>query len=398
MLSDMRTWLRRRWTRYWWPTLPPGGFDPADTVVVAEWLAPLGGSEKVVAALVEAAQPAALCCLSASDSAVALLGLTVPVHQSRLGRWAANGRRWQYLLPIAPLIWGALDLTGVRRVVTSSHSLVNSVPAAGRRVCYCHTPVRYGWEWQMERHRLPRPLRPLFPVGAWMLRAWDRRIARRVDVFVANSSYVADRIRRAYGRDAVVVHPPIDVEFFRPDPCAERTEFLVAGRFVPYKRVDLAIQAANRAGVRLVVAGGGPEAARLDAMAGPTVRFVQNPSDDEMRTLLQHATALVHPGVEDFGMMVIEAQACGTPVIARAAGGALDSVDPTRSGTLVASDRVDDWAIALRDFVDPADPSARRAFAEAFGARAFAERIDEVLEAAWGPHGPATPSPNPSAG
>jgi glycosyltransferase involved in cell wall biosynthesis len=357
------------------------GFGSADTVVVAEWLAPLGGSEKVVAAIVEAAQPVALCCLSASDRAVDLLGITVPVHQSRLGPWATQGRRWQYLLPLAPVIWGALDLTGVRQVITSSHSLVNSVPAVGRRVCYCHTPVRYGWEWRMERHRLPRVLRPLFPVGAWMLRAWDRHISRRVDVYVANSRYVADRIRNSYGRDAVVVHPPIDVGFFTPDPGAERAEFLVAGRFVSYKRVDLAIQAANRAGVDLVVAGGGPDAARLEAMAGPTVRFVTNPSDDEMRTLLQHAKALVHPGVEDFGMMVIEAQACGTPVIARAAGGALDSVDPAFSGVLVDTDSVDDWAAALQQFVDPADPAARRASAEGFGAPAFAERINQVLEA-----------------
>jgi glycosyltransferase involved in cell wall biosynthesis len=378
----MRSWLRGRWTHFWWPTLPPGGFEYSDTIVAAEWLTPPGGSEKVTAVLVDASNAAALCCLGASDEAVEMLAITVPVHQSRVGRWASRGPRWKYLLPIAPMIWRALDLTGVRQVITSSHSLVNSLPAVGHRVCYCHTPVRYGWEWRMEIDRLPPVLRPLFPAGAWMLRAWDRRIARRVDVFVANSTYVAERIRRAYGRSAVVVHPPIDLDWFTPERAPERTEFLVAGRFVPYKRIDLAIAAANRAGVDLVVAGRGPEMERLREMAGPTVRFVLDPSDAELRSLMQCARALLHPGVEDFGMMVIEAQACGTPVIARAAGGALDSVDPAFSGVLVATDRIDDWAAALQQFVDPADPAARRAFAEGFGVPAFAERITEVLEAA----------------
>jgi len=359
----------------------PGEFAGTDTVAVIEWLTSAGGAEKVAAAIVDVSGAGAVCCLSERADVVERLGISVPVHQSRVGRWASEGRRWQYLLPIAPIVWGALDLSGARTVVTSSHSLVNSVPAVGRRVCYCHTPVRYGWDWQMETERVPRLLRPLFPVGAALLRAWDRHVAKRVDVFVANSNFVADRIARAYDRTAVVVHPLIDTDWFVPDPAAVRTEFLVAGRFVPYKRVDLAINAANRARVPLVVAGGGPQAERLRAMAGPTVRFVDNPSDAEMRRLLQHAVALVHPGVEDFGMLVLEAQACGTPVIARAVGGALESVDPDRSGTLVTSDRVGDWATALAGFIDPADAAARREFSSQFGRDSFVDQIRTVLEA-----------------
>ncbi|MFT4657188.1 MAG: glycosyltransferase involved in cell wall biosynthesis [Minisyncoccia bacterium] len=371
--------IRRRWQRFWWPTVSPGEFAGADTVAVIEWLTSAGGAEKVAAALVDVSDATAVCCLSERAEVTERLGISVPVHQSRVGSWAAEGRRWQYLLPIAPLLWGALDLSGASNVVTSSHSLVNSVPAVGHRVCYCHTPVRYGWDWRMETERVPRWLRPLFPVGAAALRAWDRHVAKRVDVFVANSTFVADRIARAYDRTAVVVHPVIDTDWFVPNPDAIRTEFLVAGRFIPYKRVDLAIAAANQAKVPLVVAGAGPEGTRLRAMAGPTVRFVDSPSDDEMRTLLQRAVALVHPGVEDFGMLVVEAQACGTPVIARAAGGALDSVDPDRSGVLVSSDRVDDWAAALAEFADPADSEARRRFALQFGRDSFVDQINRVV-------------------
>jgi len=384
----MRRAVRRRWCRFWWPTVEPDRFGADDVVVVHEWLASFG-SDKVAAELVTAGDAVALVCLSVLPGAVDDLDVRVPVHQCRLGGWAARGRRWQFLLPLAPVIWSALDLGAVRRTITSSHSLVNSVPVTADgagRVCYCHTPVRYGWEWRMERGRLPVPLRPLFPLGARVLRAWDRHVTARVEVFVANSTFVAGRIQAAYDRDAMVIHPPIDTDWFRlptAPPTAAPQEFLVAGRFVPYKRVDLAVRAATEAGVPLVVAGSGPDAARLAALAGPTVRFVDQPCDEELRTLLQRSKALVHPGVEDFGMMVVEAQACGTPVIARAAGGVLDSVDPSCSGVLVDGDDVADWANALLGFTDPADASTRREFALGFSRAAFHARVREVLAATW---------------
>ena len=369
---------RRWWARFWWPTVNPAEFA-GRTVVAHEWLTAAAGSDKVAAELVELSNAAALLCLSANADVVEELGIEVPVHESRLGRWASGGNRWHVVLALMPIVWGSLRLDGVTTLVTSSHSLVNSLPAVGRRISYCHTPVRYGWEWRMEQGRLPRWSRPVFGPGAAVLRWWDRRVSKRVDVYVANSSFVAGRIERAYGRTATVVHPPIDVDRFELSDAPRGEEFLVAGRMVAYKRADIAVRAATAAGVGLVVAGRGPEWESLRSLAGPSVRFVESPSDNEFIALMQGARAVLHTGVEDFGMVLVEAQACGTPVMARAEGGALDSVDPALSGLLVDSDRVDEWAAAMVSFCDPGSPVARRRWAMTFSSEVFRRRMREVL-------------------
>lgn len=378
-LRVVRARLAERWMQFWWPTVEAGQFAGRN-VVAHEWFTSAAGSDKVASRLVDVSDAAAVLCLSARPRVVGELGIDVPVHQSRVGRWAGAGTRWHLVLPIMPLIWGSLRLSGVETLLTSSHSLVNSIPAAGRRVCYCHTPVRYGWEWRMELGRSPRWLRPLMRPGAAALRRWDRRIARRVDVFVANSTFVAARIRAAYGRSATVVHPPIDLDRFELSEAPRGHEFVVAGRMVAYKRADLAVRAATRENVALVVAGRGPELTSLRAIAGPTVRFVESPSDDELVELMQQARAVLHPGIEDFGMILVEAQACGTPVIARAEGGALETVDRAVSGVLVESELVEDWAAAMTSFSDPGSASARRAWAASFSEDIFSRRIREVLE------------------
>lgn len=364
--------------RFWWPTVAPDEFA-GHNVVVHEWLTSAAGSDKVAAELVRVSDASALLCLSAKNEVVDDLGIVVPVHQSRIGQWAQAGNRWHMLLPLLPVIWRSLRVSGAIVVVTSSHSLVNSLPAAGRRVCYCHSPVRYGWEWRMERGRAPRWLRPLVRPGAVVLRWWDRRVSKNVDEYVANSQFIADRIRRAYGRSSTVIHPPIDVDRFSPADVPRTDEFLVAGRLVAYKRVDLVVRAAMRADVALVVAGTGPELDALRALAGPTVRFVGAPSDAELVELMQRARAVVHAGIEDFGMVLVEAQACGTPVISRATGGGAESFSPGVSGVLVDSDRVDDWAAAMAAFSDPASPAARRQWALSFSSANFRRSFGAVL-------------------
>lgn len=385
----VRVELRRRlattWRRFWWPTLDPDLFAASDCVVAHEWLTSASGSDKVAAALVDAGGAVALVCLSVRADTVKALGITVPVHQSRIGPWASSGRRWQLALPLMPLIWSAVDLGRARLVITSSHSCVNSIPPSvepdARRVCYCHTPVRYGWEWRMEQGRLPRLVRPLLRPGAWLLRRWDRHVSDRVDVFVANSRFVADRISRSYGRDATVIHPPIDTDRFVPARSPRRDGYLMAGRAVPYKRTDVAVAAAERSGQPLVVAGQGPDFDRLRGSRSPLIRFVASPSDDEMVELMQHARAVLLPGIEDFGMVVVEAQACGTPVIVRAEGGALEATDPAISGPRVDSDLVDDWAEALGRFDRAAWPSdqCRRDLALRFSHAEFRRQVVSVL-------------------
>jgi glycosyltransferase involved in cell wall biosynthesis len=225
------------------------------------------------------------------------------------------------------------------------------------------------------------PLRPLWPaVASWFRRA-DRRWAGHVTRFIANSRHVAERIRDAYGREADVVYPPVDTGYWTPAEAEDRSDaYLVAGRLVAYKRVDVAIRAADAAGVPLIVAGDGPELPRLRQIASPNVRFVVDPSRDDLRDLYRRARALLNPGVEDFGMTMVEAQACATPVVALALGGATESVIDDVTGTLYADPAPEALSATLRSF-DPGrfDAAAIRAQALRFDAARFDEEIDRIV-------------------
>jgi glycosyltransferase involved in cell wall biosynthesis len=380
--------LRRLLHRLVWPDAVT--HEHAERVVVHEWFARLGGSDKVAVHLTSVADAEVVYTFACDDALVQRLGVPAPVVTWRFGRAVGRLDSLHLVLPLMPLVWWALDLSAARLVVTSAHSCANAVVARdARRLSYVHTPMRYARDWRLEQGRVGRSLRWLLPMVAAVFRRLDRRWSRRVDVFVANSSFVAGRIRHAYGRDATVVHPPIDVARFRPpaDPVDRASApFIAAGRFVAYKQVRLAVEAARRAGARLVLAGGGPDLDRLreNGALGPEVATISQPGDDELAALLGSAKALLMPGVEDFGMLVVEAQACGTPVIARRGGGALDTVLPGHTGILVDGDDPAVWAEALAAF-DPGgfDPTALRAHAERFDAthfeRAIASLVDEMM-------------------
>ena len=369
-----------------WPDARP--HRGARTVVCHEWLAVIGGSDKVAAELAAIADAEVVYTFALDDACVEALGIEAPVVTWRCGRWAARSRRFALMLPIMPLVWRALDLARTELVVTSSHACVNAVRSPdARRLSYCHTPMRYAWDWRLERERLPAALRPLMPAGAVVLRWLDRRWSRSVDAYLANSTFVAARIASAYGReDATVIPPPIDVEgpggFPESGDVLSGAYVITAGRWVPYKRFDLAIEAAELAGRDLVVAGGGPDASRLRSLAGPTVRFVEDPDDQTLRALLARADAFLFCGVEDFGMLPVEAQAAGTPVVARDEGGALDSVIDGETGLLVSGDDPQRWACRIADLdLRRFDPDRIRAHAAAFGADVFRRRVLDALAA-----------------
>jgi len=203
---------------------------------------------------------------------------------------------------------------------------------------------------------------------------------------VANSNAVADRIRDWWGREATVVHPPVDTDYYTPDPTVSREEFfLLAGRLVPYKRPDLAILAAKRAGVPLVVAGEGRFRTEVEQLAGPKTRFLGRVTDADLRDLFRRCRALLMPGTEDFGIVPVEAMACGAPIIALDAGGARDTVIPRLSGELVpdnesSDDAVEVWAQQLRDFTEsPYDSATIRAHAESFSRARFRAAMARVV-------------------
>jgi glycosyltransferase involved in cell wall biosynthesis len=223
----------------------------------------------------------------------------------------------------------------------------------------------------------------LRPLIRW-LRAWDRRAADGVDHFVAISREVQARIARFYERDSTIIYPPVDTDRYRPSPDPPSDYFLVVSRLIPYKRIDLAVRACSGLGLPLVVVGEGRDRAALEAMAGPMVQFRGRVSDDELGELLAGCRAFIFPGYEDFGIAPVEAQAAGRPVIAYAAGGALDTVLEGESGLLFHEQTPDSLADAVRrldssDF----DPAAIRRNAERFSALRFKEELRAFVEEKW---------------
>ncbi|MEJ5915901.1 glycosyltransferase [Pseudokineococcus sp. 1T1Z-3] len=319
---------------------------------------------------------------------------TVPAHlrprlrPGRLSPLARPGGGYAHLLPLLPVAHARTRLPDVDVVVASHHAFATQVVHATDApvVAYVHSPARWVWDREMRRGEVGGAAgEALLGAFSAAFRPADRRAAGRVHTLVANSSAVAERVERWWGRESVVVHPPVDVDSYAPDPATPREDFfLLAGRLVPYKRPELAVRAATAAGVPLVVAGDGRARAECERVAGPTVRFLGRTTDAEQLDLYRRCRALLMPGVEDFGIVPVEAQATGAPVIAAGAGGALDTVLPGRTGALVpegADGAVERWAQVLATFDADVDPAAVRAHAESFSRARFRARMREVVTA-----------------
>jgi glycosyltransferase involved in cell wall biosynthesis len=301
--------------------------------------------------------------------------------------------RYRQYLPLFPAAVRGLSLANYDLVLSLSHCAAKAVrvPPGSLHLCYCFTPMRYVWDLADDYARdAGRLTRAVLPSLAAVLRRWDRR-TDGVDKFIAISHHIADRIRRVYGRDAEVIHPPVDVARFRP---AETLDdyYLVVSALVPYKRVDLAVAAAARLGRRLLVVGSGPEEARLRAMAGPNVTFLGWRPDAEVAELYARCRAVLFPAVEDYGIVPLEAAAAGRPTLALGRGGALETMvgldDGREPPTAVffAEPTVESLIGAIRTFETAAhrfDPRALRARAARFDRPIFAERIREYVEQRW---------------
>jgi glycosyltransferase involved in cell wall biosynthesis len=294
--------------------------------------------------------------------------------------------RYRTYLPLFPAVIESFDLDGYDLVISSSHCAAKAVVPAGRalHVCYCHSPMRYAWD-QFDAYFGPEQVgrlksRMLRPVMAGLAR-WDAGTAGRVHRFVANSAYVAGRIRRYYNRGSTVVYPPVDTIFYRPaEQSAADPAFLIVSALVPYKRIDVAIEACRRIGAGLTIVGRGPEEHRLRSLAGENVRFLGWRTDDEVRALYQRAAAVLLPGVEDFGMVPVEAQACGTPVVAIGSGGACETVVHGVTGILAEGDSPDGFAAALDQCRRTSfDRSSIRSNAERFSRERFIREFPAVV-------------------
>lgn len=349
--------------------------------IAHDWLVTYAGSERVVeqlAAMYPHA-PISTALIRPERMPESLRHATPSVLQALPG--AAEHHEWT--LPLMPLGWRARrPLDDVDVVISSSHACAKAVRVARGvpHVCYCHTPMRYAWDFDAEQARFPPVTRPAARAMMAGFRRWDRRTARDVTRFVANSRAVARRIMDHYGRVAEVVPPPVDTARFTPG--GERgEEFLYVGRLVGYKRADLVIEAfAGLPHQRLVVVGTGHLDAQLRARATPNVTFLGSVDADTLRDLYRRCRAMVFPAVEDFGIAMAEAQACGAPVISVDQGGSLDIVEPGVTGWLVPPDDLPAlrWAVR-RAAAEPLDGAAARARAETFSIPRFQQRMRAVV-------------------
>ena len=304
-------------------------------------------------------------------------------------RLPSPARRYRQYLPLFPAAIEWFDLDDADLVISTSHCAAKSVVTTGRarHVCYCHSPMRYAWD-QFDAYfgveRLGRAGSAAARLAMAPIARWDRATAHRVHHYVANSRHVAARIARYYNRESTVLHPPVDTSFFTPDGAPPSSTFLVVSALVPYKRLDVAIDAAARIGAPLTVVGDGPDMARLRARAGDTVQFLGSVDDQTLRDLYRRARAVVLPGEEDFGIVPVEAMACGRPAIALSRGGTLDTVVPGRTGILVDELSAEAFANAMATIGQTTfDAADVRAHAEQFDTarfeRAFAGLIADVV-------------------
>jgi glycosyltransferase involved in cell wall biosynthesis len=308
----------------------------AKVALVHDWLTGMRGGERCLEVFCELFPEADLFTLLYQRGALSPTIERMAIHPSFLQHIPRAPRIYRHLLPLLPLAIRQFRLAGYDLILSSSHAVAKGVRRQDVpwHVCYCFTPMRYIWDqspvyFPRERFSLPSwvMLQTLFRY----LRAWDVKSSRGVDAFIAISKHIAAKIGAYYNRTASVIPPPVDCEFFTPDRVPRHNDpplYLIVSALVPYKRVDLAVAAFNRLQLPLVVIGAGPEHQRLERLAGPLIRLLGWQPDEVVRDYYRRCQALIFPGEEDFGIVPLEAQACGTPVIAFGRGGALETVIP----------------------------------------------------------------------
>lgn len=295
--------------------------------LVHHWFVTRGGGERVAECLGSLFPTAELFALVAEPQAVPATLAGRPRHTSFLQRLPLARRFHRHMMPLYPAATESLDLRGFDLVISSDSGPVKGVrvDAGAIHICYCHSPMRYLYDGhEAYRRSMGTATRAIFTATAARVRRWDIAAAGRVTDFVANSSYVAARIARCYGRESTVIPPPIDLSLARRG--TPGSHYLAAGRLVPYKRTELMIEACQRLGRTLRIVGSGPDLSRLQRLSGSSTTFLGELPAEQLWAEYAHCRALLFAADEDFGMVPLEAQACGRPVIAFGAGGSLETV------------------------------------------------------------------------
>jgi glycosyltransferase involved in cell wall biosynthesis len=361
--------------------------EPAPRIaIVHDWLIHMRGGEKVLDGLREVFPEAEIYTLFFRRDRLSPGLRKARIHPSWLHYLPGIRRFYRWLLPILPQVIQAWDLRGYDIVISSSHCVAKGcrIPRGTLHISYCHAPLRYAWGFRDDYFgRFPPIVRRVIDAVLDRMRDWDRKTCRDVHLFIANSENTRNRIQDFYGRKARVVYPPVDVGAGDAPREPKQDFFLVVSALVPYKRVELAVRAFNEMRYPLKVIGDGPERTRLEKLAGPTVTLLGSVGDDELRRHYASARALVFPGEEDFGIVPVEAQAAGCPVIAYARGGALETVTEA-SGVFFREPTSESLIRALREFEGkPFDPGILREGARKFSRERFHKEIKRVILEAY---------------
>jgi glycosyltransferase involved in cell wall biosynthesis len=347
--------------------------------VVHEWIDAYAGSEQVFEALARIFPSADLYALS-REPAIDLEVGGRPVRTTFLDHPFLRRHR-SLTLPLMPAAWRILGRDRYDITISSHHAFAhaNRLAASGAQLCYVHSPARYLWSPDIDQRGADWYLRP----GAAILRRYDMAASRRITAYAANSSAVALRIEQFWGREATVIHPPVRVEYFNAAAATlpTRSYVLGVGRWIPYKNLHLVIEAADLIGMPVKIAGRGPDKQRIVAAAQAAkvpVQLIEAPSDAELRQLYRDAACLVFPTVEDFGIVPVEAQAAGTPVVATAQGGALDTIRDGKTGYLVREPTAVELSKRIAD-VGSIDPTECQRNAARFTYAEFAQAIERWI-------------------
>ncbi len=352
--------------------------------IVHDYLNQRGGAERVVSVLHEVF-PRAPIFTSIVDYDTLWPELRgADIRPTWMQRLPGLKRHFKRYLPLYPKAFSSMNIEGYDVILSSSSAFAKGVRKNGAlHICYCYTPMRFVWDYEryVEKEELGPVTRSVLPLFIKRLRDWDLETKDNPDYYVAISTVVKERIRRYYNRDSVVIFPPVDASKFRPAAGVEDF-YLIVSRLNPYKRIEVAVEAFNRLGLPLRIVGDGPYRKALTKMAGPAVKVLGPVEDSELASLYSRCRALVFPGEEDFGIVPLEANASGRPVIALRAGGALDTVEPGTNGIFFDEPTPESLIEALR-FMErnwsSFDPSKVRAHALKFDKSVFKDRIKNFV-------------------
>jgi glycosyltransferase involved in cell wall biosynthesis len=343
----------------------------------------MGGAERVAAAMHDSFPSAPIYTTVALPHRLPKELRGADIRTSAMQRLPGIERRFRQYFMLYPFAVEHFDLSEYDLIFSSSSGYAKGVRRRKNaiHVCYCHTPMRWVWRYEdyVARESFGRVARSLLPISLWALKKWDLRAAQQPDYYIANSRLVAQRIKQTYGREAFVIPPPIDVNRFQMSAIID-DYYLVLSRLVPYKRIDLAIEACKRLGRRLVIIGDGPDRQRLEKLAGPKTEFLGRQPDSQVNRYASRCRALLFPGEEDFGMVPLEVNAAGRPVIAFRGGGAIETVVEGVTGVFFNQPTSGALVEAIEDFESRSwDQQTMRRHAEKFDRSVFAFRVLQFL-------------------